>query len=46
MREVIVEIDEVIELYKHLTTDKFGKPQPIFLDLIIRLLIAKAYAVA
>ena len=45
-------MDESIELYKKITTKKMprslykGAVQPIFLDLIIRLLIAKGFVIS
>ena len=50
--DVLESIDESIELYKKIKTSKLpkevygGETQPIFLDLIIRLLIAKGYVIS
>lgn len=42
--DILYDVDEVIELYKAITVKmRLCLRQPIFLDLIIKLLIAKSY---
>ena len=43
-REVVQDIDESINLYENIRLNHYGvSKQPIFIDLIVRLLIAKSH---
>ena len=44
--DVYDNIDEVIKMYRIIRVEAFGLSQPIFIDLIIRLLIAKSHIVS